>query len=83
MGLLLVNDSVGGTSTMIISDVNCECGTSYRCAESTTLDGEIGQFFCSSCGKLVEAWDEPKMRAYRLVMAPDRLYQHLTPPPSP
>lgn len=68
---------------MIISDVNCECGTSYRCAESTTLDGEIGQFFCSSCGKLVEAWDEPKMRAYRLVMAPDRLYQHLTPPPSP
>jgi hypothetical protein len=32
---------------------------------------------------LVEAWDEPKMRAYRLVMEPDRLYQHIAPPPSP
>jgi hypothetical protein len=68
---------------MMICDVNCECGASYRCAESTTLDGAIGRFFCSSCGKLLEQWDEPKLRVYRLTLAPERLYQTPHPPPSP
>jgi hypothetical protein len=68
---------------MIITDVNCECGASYRRAESNTLRGAPGQFFCSCCGGLVETWDRPSERAYRLAIAVDRLYQHPKPPPSP
>lgn len=76
-------DIRSGTNAMIITDVTCECGASYRRAESTTLDGAAGQFICSSCGALVETWDQPKMRVYRLIIAPEGLYQHPKPPPSP
>lgn len=68
---------------MIISDVTCACGASYRCAESSTLDGAPGQFVCACCGGLVEAWEQPSERAYRLVISRENLYQHPTPPPSP
>jgi hypothetical protein len=68
---------------MIISDVNCECGASYRRAESLTLSGVAGQFHCTCCGMLVESWTEPCERAYRLVASPERLYSHPKPPPSP
>jgi hypothetical protein len=68
---------------MIISDVNCECGASYRRAESLTLSGVAGEFHCTCCGVLVESWTQPCERAYRLVGSPERLYAHPKPPPSP
>jgi hypothetical protein len=68
---------------MIISDVNCSCGASYRCAQSNTLNGAPGQFYCVCCGALVESWSDPHERAYRLVTPIERLYAHPKPPPSP
>jgi hypothetical protein len=68
---------------MNISDVNCGCGASYRCAESSTLSGAPGQFVCACCGALVESWDRPSERAYRLVISRENLYLHPEPPPSP
>ncbi|MBR1219541.1 hypothetical protein JQ557_16165 [Bradyrhizobium sp. U87765 SZCCT0131] len=68
---------------MIVSDVTCECGAFYRRAEASSLTGHSGQFRCSCCGALVESWEKPKARVYRLVIAPERLYQHPHVPPSP
>jgi hypothetical protein len=69
--------------TMIISDVNCTCGASYRRAESNTLSGQAGEFACMCCGVVLESWNEPRRRAYRLVTSTERLYVHPKPPPSP
>jgi hypothetical protein len=68
---------------MIISDITCECGASYRCAESNTLSGAAGQFICVCCGEVLESWSEPRERAYRLVASTDRLYANPRVPPSP
>jgi hypothetical protein len=68
---------------MIFTDITCECGASYSRAESTTLKGASGRFACSACGELIESWDEPKKRAYRLIIAPERMYAHPHVPPSP
>ncbi len=66
-----------------MSDVTCECGASYRRAESSTLSGAPGDFHCSCCGALVETWTTPSERAYRLIISPERLYAHPKVPPSP
>lgn len=68
---------------MIISDVTCECGASYRCAESSTLSGTPGAFICVCCGEVLERWTEPRERAYRLIASTERLYAHPRVPPSP
>jgi len=68
---------------MIVSDVACQCGASYWRAEASSLKGNCGQFHCACCGALVESWDQPKARVYRLVISTERLYQHPKPPPSP
>lgn len=67
---------------MIVSDVECKCGAFYRRAEASSLTGSRGQFFCACCGVLVESWDQPSARVYRLMISPERLYQHPKPPPS-
>lgn len=59
---------------MVITDINCGCGASYRCAESLSLRGEGGEFLCSCCGALVARWDRPSRRAYRLIHAPERFF---------
>ena len=68
---------------MIITDVNCDCGASYRCAQSSTLNGAPGEFYCVCCGALVERWADPHERAYRLITPIERLYVHPKVPPSP
>lgn len=68
---------------MIITDVTCECGASYRCAESNTLNGAVGEFVCVCCGEILESWSEPRERAYRLIASTERLYAHPRVPPSP
>lgn len=64
---------------MIITDVNCRCGASYRCAESSSLRGEHGEFLCGCCGAVLARWERPSRRAYRLVYAPERLCGNLPP----
>jgi hypothetical protein len=59
---------------MKMSDVRCQCGAQYRCAESATLAGEPGKFSCAACGAIVEAWAAPSKRTYRLVVAPEKAY---------
>jgi hypothetical protein len=38
---------------------------------------------CVVCDGLLESWQEPKMKAYRLVLAPEHKYPHIPAPPSP
>jgi hypothetical protein len=68
---------------MILSDVECECGAQYRCAQSETLDGAPGSLRCGNCGRIVEQWQSAYKRVYRCVLTPDRSYPVVTPPPSP
>ncbi|KPG00826.1 hypothetical protein NML43_17120 [Rhodopseudomonas palustris] len=68
---------------MILSDVECECGAQYRCAESETLAGEPGSLLCINCGRTVEAWQVAQKRVYRCTLLPDRAYPVVAPPPSP
>ncbi|RED32020.1 hypothetical protein BJ123_113114 [Rhodopseudomonas thermotolerans] len=68
---------------MRLSDVECECGALYRCAESETLEGEPGNLQCASCGRIVEAWQTRNRRVYRCMLTPDRSYPVVTPPPAP
>jgi hypothetical protein len=52
-------------------------------AESTSVEGSPGRVECSICGGLLDAWQTPKLRAYRLVLSPERKYRHIVAPPSP
>jgi len=69
---------------MKISDFNCTaCGSSYQVAESISAQGSPGRAECSVCGALLESWDEPRIKAYRLVLAPEHKYPRVTVPPPP
>ncbi|MGP9813457.1 hypothetical protein ACTZWT_18265 [Rhodopseudomonas sp. NSM] len=68
---------------MILTEVGCGCGAVYRCAESETLEGEPGQLKCGNCGAIVVRWLTAHKRVYRCVIAPDRGYPVVVPPPSP
>jgi uncharacterized Zn finger protein len=69
---------------MKISDFTCPaCGSSYEVAESVSAQGSPGRAECVVCGTLLESWQEPKMKAYRLVLAPEHKYPRIPAPPSP
>jgi hypothetical protein len=69
---------------MKISDFTCiSCGSSYQVAEAISVPGRPGQAECGVCGALLESWQEPKMKAYRLVLAPEHKYPRVAVPPSP
>jgi transcription elongation factor Elf1 len=54
---------------MRILDVTCpSCASVYEVAESLSAEGSPGRAECTVCGKLLESWQEPKLRAYRLLM---------------
>jgi hypothetical protein len=57
---------------MMMSDVICACGASYRRAESTSRSGERGHFDCAECGATIETWDQPKLIVHRLIVLPMR-----------
>jgi hypothetical protein len=69
---------------MKISDFTCpSCASSYEVAESMSLEGSPGRAECVVCGGLLETWQEPRMKAYRLVLAPEHKYPRVPVPPSP
>jgi len=69
---------------MKISDLCCQsCLSVYQVAESLSAAGGPGQVECAVCGKLLEVWQEPRLRAYRLVMPLEHKYGSVPAPPSP
>jgi uncharacterized Zn finger protein len=69
---------------MRISDLTCpSCASAYEMAESTSMEGSPGRVECNVCGELLDSWETPKLRAYRLVLSPERKYRHIVAPPSP
>ena len=69
---------------MKISDVVCSsCGASYQVAEAATVSAEPGQVNCAMCGSLLDRWDTPRLRAFRLVMSPAHQYARVPVPPAP
>ncbi|MGA2291143.1 hypothetical protein [Bradyrhizobium sp.] len=69
---------------MKISDFTCRsCGSSYEVAESISAPGRPGRAECSVCGALLESWQQPRMKAYRLVLAPEFKYPRVAAPPPP
>src|ERR1019366_5596419 len=69
---------------MRISDFTCAaCASVYEVAESLSAEGRPGRDKCVVCGKVLESWQEPKLRAYRLVMPLEYKYKPMPAPPSP
>ena len=61
---------------MRISDFTCaSCASSYEVAESMSAAGSPGRAECAVCGRLLEAWQDPKLKAYRLVFPFDHKYK--------
>jgi hypothetical protein len=52
-------------------------------AESTSAQGSPGRVDCTICGGLLDSWQTPRLRAYRLVLSPERKYRHVVAAPSP
>jgi len=54
---------------MRISDTVCpSCAACYEVAEAATMAGQPGEVRCTLCGAVLASWQEPWLRAYRLVM---------------
>jgi uncharacterized Zn finger protein len=60
---------------MKISDFDCpSCGSAYEVAEAITLPGRPGEAHCVVCGALMASWQQPRLQAFRLMMAPEHKY---------
>jgi hypothetical protein len=69
---------------MRISDFTCaSCASVYEVAESLSAAGSPGWAECTVCGKLLDSWQHPKLKAYRLVMPLAHKYKRIPAPPSP
>ena len=69
---------------MKISDFNCPfCASSYEVAESHSATGSPGRVECTVCGKVLDSWQQPRLKAYRLVLPPEHKYPRIPAPPSP
>jgi hypothetical protein len=69
---------------MRISDLTCpSCASAYEMAESMSVEASPGRVECSVCGGLLDSWQTPRLRAYRLVLPPELKYRHIVAPPSP
>jgi hypothetical protein len=69
---------------MKISDFSCpSCGSLYEVAESLSAEGSPGSADCAVCGRVLDSWREPKLKAYRLVLPPEHKYPRIPAPPSP
>jgi len=68
---------------MRISNVTClSCGASYEAAEATSVLGWPGEARCVTCSALLDRWHEPKLKAFRLVIAAQHRYPTVPTPPS-
>ncbi len=66
---------------MKIFSVSCpNCGASYEVAESLSAAATPGRAECAVCGALIMDWREPRLRALRLIVPPERKYPRVTPP---
>jgi uncharacterized Zn finger protein len=71
-------------AAMKMSDATCpSCLAAYEVAESVSVKGSPGRVQCSICGELLASWQEPKLRAYRLIMPSKHKYSTVSVPPSP
>jgi hypothetical protein len=69
---------------MRISDFSCHsCASVYQVAESSSAEGSPGQAECAVCGKLLESWEKPQLKAYRLVIPLEQKFKFIAVPPSP
>jgi hypothetical protein len=60
---------------MKISDIFCPaCGAAYEMAEALTIDGPAGRETCAVCGQTLASWDDHRLKAFRLVVAPESKY---------
>jgi hypothetical protein len=58
------------------------CWASYEAAEATSVLGWPGEARCVICGALLDRWQEPKLKAFRLVIAAQHRYPTVSVPPS-
>jgi len=66
---------------MKMSSLTCpHCHAVYEVAEALSVAGPPGRVDCSICGTPLAAWDEPRLRAFRLVIAPERKYPRVPAP---
>jgi predicted Zn finger-like uncharacterized protein len=62
---------LGYTPHMQKGDASCpECGAGFRRIELTSISGEAGEFRCSVCDHLIEAWEGGPEIVYRLTVQP-------------
>jgi predicted Zn finger-like uncharacterized protein len=66
---------------MKISSVTCpHCRAAYEVAESVSAKGNPGHVDCAICGNMLAAWDDAKLRAFRLVVPPEHKYPRVPTP---
>lgn len=69
---------------MKITGINCSsCGAAYEMAEAVSVQGNPGEEKCVVCGVVLAQWHEPRLRAFRLVMAAEHRYARVPAPPAP
>ena len=67
---------------MKITSITCSCcGAAYEVAEAASVQGRTGEEKCVLCGAVVARWNEPRLRAVRLVMATEHRYARVPAPP--
>jgi hypothetical protein len=52
-------------------------------AEAVSVPGGPGEEKCVLCGAVLAQWQEPRLRAIRLVMAAEHRYARVPAPPAP
>jgi predicted Zn finger-like uncharacterized protein len=87
VALICFNASVDKSIMLVsmkISDIACpSCRAAYEVAESLSAKGSPGRVQCTVCGELLASWQEPKLKAYRLILPPEHKYSTVPVPPSP
>jgi hypothetical protein len=69
---------------MKIIGITCSsCGAAYEMAEAVSVEGRPGEEKCLLCGVVLARWNEPRLRAIRLVMAAEHRYAGVPVPPAP
>ena len=64
------------TMQMKKADVICsECNAGFRRIELTSQRGSVGEFRCPLCDHVLEVFDGSTEIAYRLTVAPEKLFE--------
>jgi hypothetical protein len=69
---------------MKITGITCSsCGAAYEMAEAVSVPGKPGYEKCALCGQMLAQWNEPRLRAFRLITAAEHRYPRVPAPPAP